>query len=150
MTTVALTGGSGARLGAHVTGDGVNFAVFSAHAERIALCLFTPDAATETNRITLPERTGPVWHGHLEGLGAGTVYGYRAFGPYAPQEGHRFNPHKLLLDPYARALTGNWSNHPATYGYVLEDGNDLSFDTRDSAPYVAKGVVTAPEAPLPF
>ncbi len=140
-----LTAGSPVRMGAHLEGDGVNFAVFSAHAEKMELCLFSDDGTQETDRIALPERTGDIWHGRLEGLGAGTVYGYRAHGAYTPHEGHRFNPNKLLLDPYTRALRGRFSDHPATLGYRDKDAaKDMSFDTRDSAPYVAKSVVTHP------
>ncbi|MGD9295344.1 MAG: glycogen debranching enzyme GlgX, partial [Roseobacter sp.] len=138
-----LTAGSPVRMGAYPEGDGVNFAVFSAHAEKMELCLFSDDGAIETDRIVLPERTGDIWHGHLEGLAAGVVYGYRAHGAYAPHRGHRFNPNKLLLDPYTRALSGTFSDHPATLGYRHKDAAaDMSFDTQDSAPYVAKSVVT--------
>lgn len=141
--TFRLTSGSPTRLGAHHDGAGVNFAVFSAHASKIELCLFSPDGTREEARIALPERTGPVWHGHLEGLPAGTVYGYRAHGPYAPDQGHRFNPDKLLMDPYTRELRGDWTSDPATLGYDEARG-DLSPDARDSAPFVAKSVVSDP------
>jgi hypothetical protein len=89
-------------LGATWDGLGTNFAVFSAHAERIDLCLFDRSGRREIERIPLPECTYEVWHGFLSGAQAGLVYGYRAYGLYEPQNGHRFNGHKLLLDPYAR------------------------------------------------
>ncbi|MFK7745150.1 MAG: glycogen debranching protein GlgX [Roseobacter sp.] len=141
----SVSEGSPAHMGAHADDDGVNFAVFSAHATKIEVCLFTPDGATETARIPLPERTGDIWHGYVQGLKAGAVYGYRAHGTYAPEQGHRFNPHKLLLDPYTRELCGAFSNHPSTLGYIEKAADlDLSFDARDSAPYVAKSVVSDP------
>jgi glycogen operon protein len=138
-----LTGGRPTRLGAHHDGAGVNFAVFSAHADKMELCLFSEDGKKERARIVLPERTGPVWHGYLAGLPVGTVYGYRAHGAYAPERGHRFNANKLLMDPYTRELRGTWTNDPATSGFVEGEG-DLSFDPRNSAPFVAKSVVSDP------
>ena len=93
-------------LGATPDAEGVNFAVFSAHAERVELCLFDPAGGAELRRVELPERTDQVFHGHVPGLKAGQVYGFRAHGPWAPERGHRFNPAKLLLDPYAKALVG--------------------------------------------
>ncbi|MEP5728627.1 MAG: glycogen debranching protein GlgX [Sulfitobacter sp.] len=145
MMDYELSGGSPNRLGAHHDGAGVNFAVFSEHASKMELCLFDADGVEETARIPLPERTGPIWHGYLAGLPVGTVYGYRAHGEYAPEEGHRFNPNKLLLDPYTRELFGRWTNDPATLGYEDEAPNeDLSFDPRDSAPFVPKSVVSDP------
>ena len=145
MTKPNLSSGSPNKLGAHHDGNGVNFAVFSQNATKIELCLFSPDGVRETDRIALPERTGPVWHGYLSGLPVNTLYGYRAHGPYAPEHGHRFNPNKLLLDPYTRELHGRWENNPATLGY--DDGSsaaDLSFNTRDSAAFVPKSVVSDP------
>ena len=132
-------------MGASFTGDGVNFAVFSAHAEKIELCLFTPDGRKETARLAVIERDGDIWHIHVGGLTLGTVYGFRAHGPYAPEQGHRFNPHKLLLDPYARALEGRLRWSDAVMGYKIgSPRGDLSFDTRDSAFAVPKAVVTDP------
>ncbi|WP_037261961.1 glycogen debranching protein GlgX [Roseivivax halodurans] len=132
-------------LGATFDGAGVNFAVFSQNATRLSLCLFSDDGATETARIPLPERDGDVWHGYLSGVRPGQLYGYRAEGPYAPEEGHRFNPHKLLIDPYAKRLTGHLIWHDSVYGYTVGDPEaDPSFDTRDSAPYVPKCVVEDP------
>ena len=133
------------RLGAHWDGIGVNFAVFSAHAERIELCVFDPRGQRELARFTLPACTDEVHHGYLPGAGPGLVYGYRAHGLYRPEDGHRFNPHKLLLDPYAKALVGRllWSD--ALYGYRTGSTHaDLSFDRRDSAFAMPKAVVTAP------
>ncbi len=132
-------------MGAHHDGEGTNFAVFSAHATKMDLCLFSGDGLTETARISLPERTGDIWHGHVAGLSPGTVYGYRAHGAYDPERGHRFNANKLLLDPYTRLLKGQFTDHPATLGYEARAATeDLSFDPRDSAPHVAKSVVHDP------
>ncbi len=140
-----LQAGRSHRLGASFDGEGTNFAVFSANAQSIDLCIFSPDGKTEVARHKLPERTGPVWHGYAPGLVPGTAYGYRANGSYAPERGHRFNPNKLLLDPYTREFRGSWSNHAATLGYdVASSGQDLSFDPRDSAAYVPKSVVSDP------
>ncbi|MCK8463382.1 glycogen debranching protein GlgX [Aliiroseovarius sp. S1339] len=145
MNTPQISSGTATRLGAHHDGNGVNFAVFSENASAIELCLFSPDGKTETARIKLPERTGPVWHGYVEGLAIGSLYGYRVHGSYAPEQGHRFNPNKLLVDPYTRELHGQFENHPATLGY--DEGSareDISFDEADSAPYVPKSVISDP------
>jgi glycogen operon protein len=132
-------------MGATLTGDGVNFAVFSAHAEMIELCLFTPDGRKETARLPIRDRDGDIWHIHVGGLTAGAVYGFRAHGPYAPEQGHRFNPHKLLLDPYARALEGRLKWSDSVMGYkVGSPKGDLSYDTRDSAFAVPKAIVVDP------
>ncbi len=132
-------------MGATLTGDGVNFAVFSAHAELIELCLFTADGRKETARLPIRDRDGDIWHMHVGGLTAGTVYGFRAHGPYAPERGHRFNPHKLLLDPYARGLEGRLKWSDAVMGYkVGSPKGDLSYDTRDSAFAAPKAVVVDP------
>ena len=120
----------------------MNFALFSAHATAVELCLFDESGATELARHPLPARTGDVWHGWLPGAGPGTVYGYRVHGPYAPEAGHRFNAHKLLVDPYARELRGELAWHDAVHGYTVGHADaDLSFDARDSAPHVPKSVV---------
>ncbi len=139
----ALLPGQAYPLGATWDGLGINFAVFSAHAERIELCLFEPSGRHEIARYTLPEYTDEIWHGYLPDATAGLLYGYRAYGRYAPEQGHRFNHHKLLLDPYARAIFGtlHWSD--ALYGFRLHSARgDLSFDRRDSASFMPKGVVT--------
>jgi isoamylase len=126
-------------LGATWNGVGVNFALFSAHATKVELCLFDATGREEIERIELPEYTDEVWHVFVPDLKPGAVYGYRVHGPYAPEEGHRFNPNKLLLDPYAKAHIGELEWAPEIFGYTLdhEDG-DLSFDERDSAPFVPK------------
>ncbi|MFD1342491.1 glycogen debranching protein GlgX [Litorisediminicola beolgyonensis] len=141
----SLAPGLAAPLGARFDGDGTNFAVFSQHARQMTLCLFSPDGRTETDRIVLPERDGDVWHGYLPGIRPGQLYGYRADGPYAPEHGHRFNANKLLIDPYAKRLTGHPRWHDALYGYTVgHKDEDLSFDTRDSAPFMPKCVVEDP------
>ena len=128
--------------GAAWDGDGVNFSLFSAHATGVELCLFDANGERELERIALPEYTDEIWHGYLEGAAPGLVYGYRVHGPYEPAQGHRFNPNKLLIDPYARELTGNLVWNPACFGYTLGSSDeDLSFDERDSAPFVPKAVV---------
>ncbi|MCB1330738.1 MAG: glycogen debranching protein GlgX, partial [Maritimibacter sp.] len=129
-------------MGATVDDEGVNFAVFSAHATRIEVCLFSEDGRTELTRIALPERDGDIWHGHISGIGPGTQYGLRAHGPYEPERGHRFNPNKLLIDPYARKIAGRvrWSRTLMGY-HVGSPMGDLSFSTRDSAYAMPKGVV---------
>jgi isoamylase len=138
-----LATGSPAKLGATWDGLGTNFAVFSANAERIDLCLFDSAGKREVQRFNLPERTDEIWHGYLPNARPGLVYGYRAYGPYEPQQGHRFNPHKLLLDPYARRLAGNLRWSDALFGYRVNSARaDLSYDRRDSAPGMLKAVVT--------
>jgi glycogen operon protein len=132
-------------LGACFDGDGVNFALFSAHAEKVDLCLFSPDGRRELCRLPLRDRDGDVWHIHVGGLVPGQLYGYRVHGPHAPEGGHRFNPNKLLIDPYARAWSGRVKWSDALMGYkVGSPRGDLSFDTRDSAFAVPKSVVVAP------
>ena len=149
-TTADLATGAGSAddLGAHWDGDGVNFAVFSAHAERIEVCLYSADGTREIARIPLRERSGDIWHVHVRAIGPGTQYGFRAHGPYVPEQGHRFNPNKLLLDPYARRIAGAFRWNGPVYGYdsSSEDG-DLSFDPRDSAASVPRSVVTRPDEP---
>jgi isoamylase len=132
-------------LGATWDGLGVNFALFSAHATKVELCLFDLDGRRELERIEMPEYTDEVWHCYLPDARPGTVYGYRVHGPYEPQHGHRFNPNKLLLDPYAKTLVGGvrWSD--AHFGYrVGSPRGDLSFDRRDSAPGTPKCRVVDP------
>ena len=143
----AITAGTPDRLGAHVTQGGVTFAVFSAHASRMVLCLCDADGR-ETQQIDLPARTGDIWHGHVAGLRAGQLYGLRAHGPYAPAQGHRFNPHKFLIDPYARQITGTPRWHDALLGYDPAQGPD-SFSMLDSAPYMPRAVVLADAPPRP-
>ncbi|WJI15874.1 glycogen debranching protein GlgX [Pseudoxanthomonas winnipegensis] len=126
--------------GATYDGKGTNFALFSANATAVELCLF--DEAGNETRIELPEYTNEIWHGYLPDVGPGQRYGYRVHGPYAPAEGHRFNPNKLLLDPYAVEIEGDLIWADELYGYTVghPDG-DLSFDERDSAPFMPKAVV---------
>jgi len=135
-------------LGATYDGSGANFALFSEHAERVVLCLFDRQGKRESDRFELPECTDGVWHGYLPGIAPGRPYGYRVHGPYRPQEGHRFNPNKLVLDPYAKALIGDLRWSDALYGYRIgAQRADLSFDRRDSAPGVPKALLVAPRAP---
>jgi len=130
-------------LGATWDGEGVNFALFSEHATAVELCLFDgPEAVKESHRIRLDERTDQVWHAYIPGLWPGQHYGYRVHGPYAPHEGHRFNHHKLLIDPYAKSIAGTIEWSDAMFGYRIGDPkSDLSFDTRDNAANVPKCVV---------
>ncbi len=131
--------------GACWDGKGVNFSLFSANATKVEVCLFDYAGETETDRIALPEYTDQVFHGWIEGVAPGQPYGYRVHGPYAPEEGHRFNPNKLLLDPYARGHTGELKWDPACYGYTIgAEGEDLTFDTRDSAKFMPKSVIVDP------
>jgi isoamylase len=124
--------------GASWDGRGVNFAIFSEHAERVELCLF--DArGRECQRIAMPERSDHVWHCYLPQARPGLVYGYRLHGPYQPLQGHRFNPNKLLIDPYAKDFVGRLRWSDAVYGYTIgHKRGDLSFDRRDSAAFVPK------------
>jgi glycogen operon protein len=133
-------------LGATWDGLGVNFALFSAHATKVELCLFDARGERELERIELPEYTDEVWHGYLPDARPGTVYGYRVHGPYDPDNGHRFNPHKLLLDPYAKGHVGQLRWGPELYGYVMDGdgGDETSFDTRDSAALMPKCRVIDP------
>jgi isoamylase len=126
-------------LGATWDGLGVNFALFSGNATRVELCLFDSDGLQELERIELPEYTDEVWHGYLPDVRPGQVYGYRVHGPYAPKEGHRFNPNKLLLDPYAKQIIGELKWDHALFGYTIGSPNgDLSYDQRDSAAFMPK------------
>ncbi len=129
-------------LGAKVDDRGINFALFSTHATGVDLCLFDSEGKREVDRIALQEYTDEVWHGHVRGLAAGAIYGYRVHGPYEPAAGHRFNPNKLLLDPYAKAHVGRLQWAPEVFGYPMGAGDDadLGFDERDSAPFVPKCV----------
>jgi isoamylase len=137
--------GSPSPRGAAWDGEGVNFSLFSAHATKVEVCLFDTSGQTETDRIELPEYTDQIFHGWIGGIGPGQPYGYRVYGPYAPEEGHRFNPNKLLLDPYARGHTGELKWDPACYGYTIgHPDEDLSFDTRDSAKFMPKSVIVDP------
>jgi isoamylase len=137
-------------LGATLHKQGVNFALFSANAERVDLCLFSADGRRELERVRMPEYTDQVWHCQLPDIQVGQLYGYRVYGPYAPERGHRFNHHKLLIDPYARRLAGSLQWEHANFGYRIGDARrDLSFDHRDSSRFVPKSQVTGPSALAP-
>ena len=131
-------------LGATWDGRGVNFALFSANATKVELCLFDHFREKEVERIELPEFTDEVWHGYLPDARPGTIYSYRVHGPYEPDAGHRFNPNKLVLDPYAKAIDGRIKWNPAVFGYTMESGDDKTFDERDSAPFVPRARVIDP------
>ncbi len=129
-------------LGASWDGFGVNFALFSANAEKVELCLFDANGQREVHRIVLPEYTDEIWHVYLPDVRPGQLYGYRVYGPYRPEQGHRFNPHKLLIDPYARALVGPLKWGDAHFGYrVGGPREDLGYDRRDSARLMPKCLV---------
>lgn len=140
--TMRISEGRPFPLGATWDGQGVNFALFSAHATKVELCLFDQQGKRELERIELPEFTDEIWHGYLSDVGVGQVYGYRVYGPYEPDAGYRFNHNKLLIDPYAKQLVGELIWAEPIFGYTLNspDG-DLSFDERDSAAFVPKAKV---------
>lgn len=140
-----VTEGSSTHLGARWDGSGTNFALFSANATKVELCLFDSNGRREIDRITLPEYTHEVFHGYLPDVRPGQLYGYRVHGPYEPSAGHRFNPNKLLIDPYALELRGDIRWHDAAFGYRIGSPRaDLSFDRRDSASIMPKCVVVDP------
>jgi isoamylase len=130
--------------GATWDGNGTNFSVFSANATKVELCIFDGNGERELERIALPEYTNQIWHGYLPDVQPGTPYGYRVHGPYEPAVGHRFNPNKLLLDPYAYANIGELKWDPSLFGYHVESEDDLTFDERDSAPFMPKCTVVDP------
>ena len=132
--------------GATWDGAGTNFALFSESSERVELCLFdSPQAEKESHRIRLRERTNGVWHIYLSGIGPGQLYGYRVHGRYEPERGLRHNPHKLLLDPYAKSIGRDLTWDDSLFGYIVGDpAGDLSFDTRDSAPFAPLAAVVDP------
>ena len=141
-----LLPGSHSPLGALWDGTGTNFALWSAGASAVDFCLFDPDGTEHRQR--LEETTHQVWHGRLPGVGPGQRYGYRVHGPYDPQVGHRYNPEKLLLDPYTRAVDGGLTLHPALFGYADGAVDTPLPDPHDSAPYVPRGVVV--QNPFPW
>src|SRR5680860_562597 len=148
-----LDPGTSQPLGPTYDGRGVNFALFSANATRVDLCLFD-QGGTETERITLPEYSDEVWHGYVPGLAPGQLYGYRVHGPYDPKNGHRFNPYKLLLDPYARRYAGQLIWDDALFGYQIGSKRaDLAMSKTDSAPFMPKCMVVGegnrPSSPRP-
>ncbi|MFN7008864.1 MAG: glycogen debranching protein GlgX [Allorhizobium sp.] len=141
----AVEAGDWRTLGAQFDGKGTNFALFTAHAERVELCLYDDSGKTEIARLELPEYTNEVWHGYLPGVKPGMLYGYRVHGPYDPANGHRFNPNKLLLDPYAREIVGDIAWTKAHFGYDIDsEEKDLSFSTLDNAADMPKCRVIDP------
>jgi isoamylase len=143
-----IESGDSLELGAVHTGDGVKFALYSSHAEAVELCLFDP-AGNETHRLALPDRTDGVWHGFVPGCAPGQRYGYRVHGRYEPSAGLRFNPNKLLLDPYARALAGAFRWDPAVFGYDTEADPETDVpSTTDNAAFMPRGVVVGPQRKL--
>jgi isoamylase len=139
-TTLDVWPGAPLPLGAHWDGEGTNFAVFSEVATRVDLCLF--DADGTERRVALPEVTAFCWHGYLPGVGPGQRYGFRVEGPWAPADGHRCNPHKLLLDPYARAIEGEVQWGPSVLPYVIDREDEASAE--DSGPHVPRSIVVDP------
>src|SRR5580704_14666536 len=119
-------------LGATWNGIGVNFSIFSEHATKVELCLFdSPESKTESQRLTLPEQTDMVWHGYVSDLLPGQLYGFRVYGPYEPEKGHRFNPAKVTLDPYAKGIGRNIQWGPEMFGYKMGNPQeDLAIDDR--------------------
>ncbi|WP_247235144.1 glycogen debranching protein GlgX [Telluribacter sp. SYSU D00476] len=133
-------------LGATWDGQGVNFALFAENAQGVELCLFdSPDDESESSRIKMTERTHHVWHVYVPELQPGQLYGYRVHGPYDPQNGYRFNPNKLLIDPYAKAISGTIEWNEALFGYEVGNAEeDMSMSESDSAPFIPKSVVIDP------
>lgn len=133
-------------LGATWDGKGVNFAVFSENATGVELCLFNgPGDEKESEKINVTERTGHIWHIYIPDLKPAQLYGYRMTGPYEPENGHRFNPNKLLLDPYAKAISGTIEWNDALFGYEIgNEQEDLSFSEVNSAQFMTKAVVIDP------
>ncbi|NNL67919.1 MAG: glycogen debranching enzyme GlgX, partial [Myxococcales bacterium] len=138
---VQILPGQSQALGAHWDGESVEFALFSANATGVEICLY--DGAEETHRLRLPDPVDDVWRGRVPGLRPGQQYGYRVHGPWRPSEGHRFNPNKLLVDPYARALHGGLRWDDALLGHDPADPAEP--DPRDSAPFVPRCVVVDPD-----
>jgi isoamylase len=147
----ALKDGRAGPLGAHWDGEGINFSLFSAHAERVELCLFSADGSQELARHVLPCCQNQIWHGYLEGAGPGTVYAYRVHGAYQPHLGHRFNPHKLVLDPYCRQLSGRFVWSDLHFGYDPRQTMDEEIpDKRDNQAFMPKCLVVGPLPPARF
>jgi isoamylase len=145
MSEILALPGRSFPLGPTWDGKGTNFALFSEHAEKVELCLFSLEGE-EACRIEVREREHHIFHCYIEGVGPGQLYGYRVFGPYNPKQGSRFNPNKLLLDPYAKAISGGVIWNEAIFGYDLgHTEGDLSFSETDSAPFVPKSVVVDPD-----
>jgi glycogen debranching enzyme GlgX/4-alpha-glucanotransferase len=154
MSRRQVTAGRAEPLGVTLDAEGINIAVFSANATAIELCLFDETGDTETDRILLPGHSFDVFHGHVGGVAAGARYGLRAYGPWAPKEGHRFNPSKLLIDPYATALDRPFVLHPSMFDWPPGTEMFSRPNDADSAPFMPKAIIEAPEAeqrlpPLP-
>ncbi len=142
MSSFKVSSGKAYPLGANYDGKGVNFALFSANAEKVELCLFDKNGENEIERFAITLNDNNIWHIYLEGVKPGQLYGYRVYGPYEPERGKRFNPNKLLIDPYAKKLHGQIIWNKALFGYDIDSPQkDLSFSTLDSAAYVPKSVV---------
>jgi isoamylase len=132
-------------LGATGDHEGVNFSLFSENADKVELCLFDAEGKSETARIRMPEHTDQVWHAYLPNVRTGQLYGYRVYGAYDPEKGHRFNPAKLLIDPYAKAISGAVQWDDSLFGYTVgHPAEDMSRDDKDSALYIPKSVVIDP------
>ncbi|WP_037470726.1 glycogen debranching protein GlgX [Shewanella waksmanii] len=139
LTKMLVTPGRPYPLGASVDDSGVNFALFSAHATAVYLCVYDASGVNELARVALPRQSDHIWHGHIEGLALDCCYGYRVDGPYQPELGHRFNVNKLLLDPYAKLLLGELVDHPSHYAYQQQHPDaDLSFCSLDSGDFMPK------------
>ncbi len=146
-TNIIVYPGEPFPLGATWDGKGVNFALYADNATKVELCLFyTAEDEKEYATVKLIERSHHVWHAYLPDFKPGVFYGYRVYGPYEPENGHRFNPNKLLIDPYAKAIAGIITWHDSLFGYEVDSPNgDLSFSETDSAPFIPKCVVINPE-----
>lgn len=146
MDNIRVHPGTPYPLGATWNGEGVNFTLFALHAEKVELCLFDDaDSSSPTQRIILPERAHGIFHVYIPGLKPGQLYGYRVHGLYDPSNGHRYNSNKLLIDPYTKALAGPLIWNDALFGYEIgHEQEDMSFSESDSAPFISKCVVTAP------
>ena len=146
VNDIVVTAGKSAPLGSTWDGVGTNFAIFSEHATKVELCFFdSPDAKTESRKIELSNNTAFVWHGYITGVEPGQIYGYRVHGPYEPENGHRFNSNKVLMDPYAKAVVRDVKWDDSLFGYKIGDEKeDLSFDERDSAAFAPLGAVIDP------
>jgi glycogen debranching enzyme GlgX len=154
MTERRIAAGRPEPLGVTLDAEGINIAIFSAHATAIELCLFDETGNAETDRILLPARTFDVFHGAIGGIAAGARYGLRAYGPWAPRDGHRFNPSKLLIDPYATALDRPFVLHPSMFDWPPGSAMFSAPSQTDSAPFMPKAIIEPPEAdallpPLP-
>jgi len=140
MTELELYPGHPYPLGPTWDGKGVNFSIYAAHATAVELCLFEENSGQPKSIIKLFERTSQIWHIYIPGISPGQCYGYRIYGPFNPSKGQRFNPNKLLIDPYAKAISGSVNWHESLYGYEVGK-DDLTFSELDSAPFVPKSVV---------